>query len=253
MTTFDDDATVTATDPAPRASTGGPRPLALVTGATGGIGRAVVENLAATHRVIAVGRDPERLAGLTDLGPAVETVAADLTDFDKLPALVESLQTLDVLVHAAALGHRLGVAEACPADWQAQLELNVMVPAELTRAALPALRAARGTVVLINSGAGFKASGGNAVYAASKFALRAFGDALRQEVEPDGIRVSSVHPGPTDTPMLRGIFESVGKPYRAEEYIQPATVAAAVRTVVDAGPDVQLTTVSVRPRTEQKG
>lgn len=225
----------------------------MVTGATGGIGRAVVEDLARDHRVIALGRDRQRLEELEEISDHVETVAVDLTDFGSLSDVVVGLERLDVVVHAAAIAHRVAIADATPEDWRAQLELNVMVPAELTRAALPLLRESRGTVVLLNSGAGFTASGGNGIYAASKFALRALGDALRQEVEPDGVRVCSVHPGPVDTPMLRGIYDSVGKPYRADEYIRPESVAAAVRTVVDATPDVQLTTVSVRPRTEQKG
>ena len=66
------------------------------------------------------------------------------------------------------------------------------------------------------------------------------------------MRVASVHPGPTDTAMLRGIHDSIGKPYRAEEYIRPESVAAAVRAVVDASPDMQLASVSVRPRQEQR-
>lgn len=225
------------------------RPVALVTGATGGIGRAVVDSLAVDHRVLAVGRDDHALAQLPE---GVEPRRAELTDFQALPQLVGGLERLDVLVHCAALGHRLSVEDSRPQDWQAQLELNVMVPAELTRLAMPALRRAQGTVVLVNSGAGFTASGGNAVYAASKFALRALADSLRQELEPDLVRVASVHPGPTDTEMLRGIHDSIGKQHRPEEYILPESVAGAVRAVVDASPDMQLTSVSVRPRQEQR-
>ncbi|WP_144793594.1 SDR family oxidoreductase [Kocuria palustris] len=232
-----------------RAQAPGERPVALVTGATSGIGRAAVERLVPDHRVLAVGRDPEALERLPD---GAEPVRADLTDFAALPRLVEGLERLDVLVHAAALGHRATVESARPEDWRAQLELNVMVPAELTRLALPALRRAEGTVVLLNSGAGFTASDGNVVYAASKFALRALADSLRKEVEPDRIRVASVHPGPTDTPMLQGIHDSIGKPYRQDEYIRPESVAAAIRAAVDAPADMQLTTVSVRPRQEQR-
>lgn len=237
-----------AADSNPQAS--GERPVALVTGATSGIGRAVVERLVPDHRVLAVGRDREALAQLPE---GAEPVRADLTDFDALPGLVERLERLDVLVHAAAIGHRATVESARPEDWRAQLELNVMVPAELTRLALPGLRRAEGVVVMLNSGAGFTASAGNTVYAASKFALRALADSLRREVEPERIRVASVHPGPTDTPMLRGIHESIGQPYRQDEYIRPESVAAAIRAVVDASPDMQLTTVSVRPRQEQQG
>lgn len=232
-------------------STTGERPVALVTGATSGIGRAIVEDLAGDHRVLAVGRDPRALAELAELGEQVHPVRAELTAVESLADLLEGVPRLDALVHAAALGHRSTVEAARPEHWRAQLELNVVVPAELTRVALPALRAAQGTVVLLNSGAGFTASPGNAIYAATKFALRALADSLRGEVEADGIRVASVHPGPTDTAMLRGIHESIGQEHRPQEYLRPESVASAVRGVLEVSPDVQLSTVSVRPRREQ--
>ena len=77
---------------------------------------------------------------------------------------------------SAAVAGRTTVEAASVADWRAQLELNVVVPAELTRLLLPALRAARGKVVFLNSGSGLNARAGDAVYAASKFALRALAD-----------------------------------------------------------------------------
>ncbi|MFI7495209.1 SDR family oxidoreductase [Kocuria sp. M4R2S49] len=223
------------------------RPLAVVTGATGGIGRACVVDLARDHDVLALGRDAGRLAELAGL-PHVTVRAADLTDVAALPAVVADLDRVDVLVHSAAVAGRTTVEAASVADWRAQLELNVVVPAELTRLLLPALRAARGKVVFLNSGSGLTAHAGDAVYAASKFALRALADSLRQEVEGDGIVVSSVHPGPVDTQMQRDIQARLGNEYVPERYIRPESVAAAVRAVVDAGEDAQLTSVSVRPR-----
>lgn len=223
------------------------RPLAVVTGATGGIGRACVEDLARDHEVLALGRDAALLAELEG-HPHVTARAADLTDFAALPAVVEDLERVDVLVHSAAVAGRTTVEDASVEHWRSRLELNVVAPAELTRLLLPALRAARGTVVFLNSGSGFTARGGDAVYAASKFALRALADSLRQEVEPDGIVVGSVHPGPVDTPMQRRIQESSGNEYRPERYIRPGSVAAAVRAVVDSGEDAQVTSVTVRPR-----
>lgn len=227
------------------------RPLAVVTGATGGIGRACVVDLARDHDVLALGRDAARLAELAELSH-VTVRAADLTDVEALPGVLADLDRVDVLVHSAAVAGRTTVEAASAADWRAQLELNVVVPAELTRILLPALRAARGKVVFLNSGSGLTARGGDAVYAASKFALRALADSLRQEVADDGVVVSSVHPGPVDTQMQRDIQASRGHEYVPERYIRPESVAAAVRAVVDAGEDAQLTTVSVRPRAESR-
>ena len=227
------------------------RPRAVVTGATGGIGRACVADLARDHDVLALGRDAGRLAELAEI-PHVTVRAADLTDPAELPAAVTGLDRVDVLVHSAAVAGRTSVEGSSVEQWRAQLELNVVAPAELTRLLLPALRAARGTVVFLNSGSGLTARAGDAVYAASKFALRALADSLRQEVAADGIVVSSVHPGPVDTPMQRRIQAGLGNDYVPQRYIRPESVAAAVRAVVDAGEDAQLTTVSVRPRGEAR-
>lgn len=223
------------------------RPRAVVTGATSGIGRACVADLARDHDVVALGRDAERLAELAAV-PHVSVRAAELTDFAALPAVVEGLDRVDVLVHSAGTARRMSAQEASVEDWREHLDLNVVAPAELTRLLLPALRATRGTVVFLNSGSGFTARAGDAVYASSKFALRALADSLRQELEDDGVVVSSVHPGPVDTPMQRRIQAELGNAYAPERYIRPESVAAAVRAVVDAGEDAQLTTVSVRPR-----
>lgn len=227
----------------------GERGVVLLTGATGGMGAAIAADLAADFDVVALGRDAARLAeiGLID---GVYPVALDLLDYGRIAGLLGSLPRLDVLIHTAAIAQRRSVESASVEDWRSHLELNVVAPAELTRAALPALRAASGQVVFINSGAGFTAGAGHSVYSASKFALRSLADSLRKEEEGHGVRVSSVHPGQTDTPMLREDHRLAGAPYSPESYIRPASVAAAVRTVVMAGPDTQITTVSVRPRTE---
>lgn len=225
--------------------------IAVVTGATGGIGRTIVENLSRDHRVIAVGRNPEKLRALATL-PGVEAVECDLTvqlldgTFDAL----DGLPRIDVLVNAAAIAERRSVEQASVRDWRLHLDTNVVAPAELTRKLLPALRAAEGLVVFINSGAGRGAYPGNTVYAATKHALYALADALRKEEASAGVRVTSVAPGPVDTPMLEGLTASAGGDYSPEHYIVPAEVAAAVRAAVDAGPSAQIADVSVRPRIE---
>ena len=119
--------------------------------------------------------------------------------------------------------------------------------AELTRLLLPSLRAARGRVVLINSGQGLSARPGWASYAASKFALRAFADALRAEEAAHGVRVTSLHPGRVDTGMQRGVVAHEGGEYRPEAYLRPESVAGAVLLAVTGPADADLTEMVLRP------
>ncbi|GAA2834608.1 NADP-dependent 3-hydroxy acid dehydrogenase YdfG [Leucobacter komagatae] len=223
------------------------RPVALVTGATGGMGSAIVRELATTHRVIAVGRGREELAELADETGAVPW-AVDLTDGAALAEHAEGLDRLDVLVHAAARGGSLSVTDARAEDWAEHFAVNVTAPAELTRLTLPLLRASQGTVVFIGSGAGTRPVPGSAVYTATKHALRGVADVLRIDEEPFRVRVVTLAPGQTDTAMLRANIPSAD--YRPERYIRPESVAETVRFVVDAPADVQLTDIAVRPRQE---
>ncbi|MEV8338600.1 SDR family oxidoreductase [Leucobacter sp. NPDC077196] len=223
------------------------RPVALVTGASGGMGREIVRDLARTHRVIAVGRNAERLDAVV-----AETGATgwqlDVTDHEEFSRRIAELDRLDVLVHAAAIGDHLSVESADDAAWQHHFEVNVTGPALITRAALPLLRAATATVVFIGSGAGTRAVPGSAVYTATKHALRGVADVLRIDEEPHRVRVVTIAPGQTDTDMLRAGIAA--DDYTPERYIRPESVARTVRFVVDAPADVQLTDIAVRPRQE---
>lgn len=223
------------------------RPTALVTGASGGMGAEIARDLSRTHRVILVGRNAERLAAVA-ADTDGEIWQLDLTDEATLAARMASIDRLDVIVHAAAIAQSLRVDAAVPADWAAHFAINVTAPATLTRLALPLLRAARGTVIFIGSGAGTQPAAGSAVYTASKHALRGLADVLRIDEEPHFLRVTTVAPGQTDTEMLRGLIPA--EAYHPENYVQPSSVARAVRFVVDAPADVQLTDVAVRPRRE---
>jgi NADP-dependent 3-hydroxy acid dehydrogenase YdfG len=223
------------------------RPLALVTGASRGIGAAVATALAPTHDLLLGGRDATALAGVArGLGERALPWPVDLTDPEALAGATERIDELDVLVHSAGVGLLGTVAELAADTWRRQFEVNVVAVAELTRLLLPALRAARGTVVCVNSGAGLAARPGWGSYAASKFALRAFADALRGE-EPS-LRVASVHPGRVDTDMQRTVVAHEGGTYDAARYLRPGSVAAAVLAAVTAGPDAHVTEVVVRPR-----
>lgn len=227
--------------------------IAVITGATGGIGRQIVADLARDHHVYALGRNEEKLAELAAL-PQVTTVACDLVkdllDDGAIPTELAELTRVDVLVNAAAIADRSTIEDSTPTRWRTMFDTNVTVPAELTRLLLPALRAAEGLAVFINSGAGRGAHPGNAIYAATKHALYAVTDALRKEQANEGVRVTTVAPGPVNTPMLQGLNAAANQEYTPERYIVPTEVAAAVRTAVAAGPTAQITDISVRPRVE---
>ena len=224
-----------------------PRPLALVTGASRGIGAAVARALAPSHELLLGGRDVEALERVAAELPGARSWPVELTDDRALADATAGIQRLDVLVHCAGVG-LLGTVEHTPAEvWRRQFEINVVAVAELTRLLLPALRRSGGQVVLLNSGAGHAARPGWASYAASKFALRAFADALRAEESAHGVRVTSVHPGRVDTEMQRGVVAHEGGAYRPDSYLRPESVAAAVLFAATAPADAHLTEVVLRP------
>lgn len=225
-------------------------PSALITGAAGGIGSAIAAALAPTHTLFLGGRPSARLDALAErLG--APTWPLDLTDADSIESAAEVLSELDVLVHNAGVLYPGRVAESIPEQWRASFEVNVTGAVALTLALLPALRAARGHVVFINSGAGQKVSPGMASYSASKFALRAFADALRAD-EPS-LRVTSIFPGRTDSEMQRDLvaYESAvtdgAGEYDPAKFLKPETVAGLVATAVNTPPDGHVHEIVVRP------
>ncbi len=232
-----------------------PVPTYLVTGATRGIGRCLVDQLAGAHQLIALGRSPTALAQL----PVADRVVADLSDPAGLPAALgpllnrldgrhgrHGLDGLDGLVHCAGIATRGRLADASVEAWNRHMAINVVAAAELTRLLLPALRAARATIVFVNSGQGLVASPNSCVYAASKFALRALADSLRGE-EPE-VRVCSVYPGRVATDMQRALRAEEGGRYEPDSYLRPETVAAAIADVLATPPDAVVADITLRPR-----
>ncbi len=208
----------------------------LVTGAGSGIGLELAERLAARgDRVVRLTRDQVDLADTA-------AVAHWATDF------VEELDTLDSLLHVAGTVDLGPVATLDPEVWERHLAVNLTAPAILTSRLLPALRAARGTVVFVNSSAGLTANAEWSAYAASKFGLRALADSLRAEEAGNGVRVTTVFPSRTATPMQEKVHEQEGRTYDASRWIQPATVADSILHVLDLPPDATIPDLVIRPR-----
>lgn len=208
---------------------------------------AIAEALSDTHDLLLGGRDVEALKALASRLPSAQPWPAELTDPQAVEAAVAGIDRLDVLVHSAAISRLGALTELNATDWRDSFELNVVAVAELTRLLLPRLRESSGHVVLINSGTGLKAKAKWGPYAASKFALRAYADVLRAEEEPNGLRVTSVHPGRTATDMQKGVRDFENGTYQPNRYMRPETVAGAVRTVIETPRDAHVHEIVLRP------
>jgi NADP-dependent 3-hydroxy acid dehydrogenase YdfG len=220
-------------------------PTALVTGASRGIGSAIATALAPTHALLLAGRSSTGLRSTAERLGAT-TLLLDLADGEAIEANTASIDELDVLVHAAGVSIPGRVAQSTVDQWRTTFEVNVIGAVALTLALLPALRRAPGQVLFINSGSGRKASPQMASYSASKFALRAFADSLRDS-EPM-LRVTTLYPGRTDTDMQRELVAFEGGEYDPDRFLQPDTIASVVAGVVATPPDGHVHEVVVRPR-----
>jgi len=223
----------------------------VVSGAGSGIGAVLAARLRARGEELwLLARSQARAAELEAAHPGARTLVADLADpagLERALAEADLPDRLDSLLHVAGVVDLEAVAKLDLARWQRQLDVNLTAPALLTRALLPALRAARGTVVFVNSGAGLSANPTWSGYAASKFGLRALADALRGEEQERGVRVTTVYPGRTATPMQEKVHAQEGKEYDAAAWSDPATVAATILHVVDLPADSMIPDVTVRP------
>ncbi len=230
---------------------------AVVTGASSGIGKAIALGLAAQgSKVCLVGRNLETLGQVAmnaKVGSQnIKCYKSDLTLDEDVQKLKEELQSdfgqIELLVHSAGV-ISLGRLESSPIevfDWQ--FRTNVRAPYFLTQSLLPLIRLRHcGQIVFINSSAGLRAGGNMGQYAATKFALKAVADSLRDEVNKDGVRVLSVYPGRTATPMQASIYEKEGRLYEPENLMQPEDVALAVINAVTLPQSAEITEIFVRP------
>jgi NAD(P)-dependent dehydrogenase (short-subunit alcohol dehydrogenase family) len=202
---------------------------ALVTGASSGIGAAIAIAFAdAGWSVMAAGRDEGRLEEVADVSDDLATWAGDLlesADCDELVAdTVDEFGRIDCLVNCAGIIVRGGVDELTDRDWRDTLAINLDVPFFLSRAALPYLLQAGGSIVNIASNWGIEGGERAAAYCASKGGLVLLTRAMALDHSADGLRVNAVCPGDVDTPMLVQEAEQEGK--NLEEYLAEAADAS---------------------------
>ncbi len=227
----------------------------LLTGASSGIGAALASALAARgDRLVLLARSETRARELQQKFTAASVLVADLADPGTLNGLGRQIDgPVHTLVHVAGAVELGPVSRLRLHDWDEQLAVNLTAPAVLTRELLPHLREARGSVVFVNSSAGLTANAGWSAYAASKFGLRAFADALRAEELEHGVRVSSVYPSRTATPMQEKVHEQEGRVYDPSQWLDPNTVADTILHVLDLPELATIPDVTVRPAAPRPG
>ena len=227
----------------------------MITGASSGIGAALARRLAAPGRTLHLqGRDESRLQALAtevdDSGGEAIPHRLDLADPAAVDAEAERLgreiPRLDALVHSAGVVTLGPVESADITDLDRQYAINLRAPFAFTTALSPALTAASGQVVFVNSGAGQRASPGWSQYASSKFGLRALADAYRAEVAERGIRVTTIYPGRTATPMQAEVHRQEGRPYDPDAHAKPDDVASCIEHALEMPRSAIVPEISVR-------
>ncbi|MEU8538797.1 SDR family oxidoreductase [Streptomyces sp. NPDC048717] len=225
----------------------------VITGAGSGIGAAVARRLHARgDELVLHARDAGRAKELAALFPGARTLVGDLADPDRLSwafSHQKMPERVDTLVHVAGVVDLGQVGELTPKAWHHQLNVNLIAPAELTRHFLPQLRVGKGHVVFVNSGSGLRANAEWSAYAASKHGLKALADALRLEEHGNGVRVTSVYPGRTATPMQAKVHQQQGaeEEYDPARWIDPESVATTIVMAIDLPRDAEVNDLTVRP------
>lgn len=233
--------------------------VALVTGATSGIGQAITLELGRLGmRVAAVARRADRLQALkSQLDDLLLPLTADLRDLEAIPALFsrirEEWQGVDVLINNAGLGHETPLIGGNPEKWREMLDVNVLALCACTSEAVLDMqrRGVAGHVVHVSSMAAHRVPPGSGVYSASKYAVRSLTEGLRRELRELGspVRVSSISPGYVETEFHQNYFQSAErarKAYSRYPVLKPEDMARSVRHILEAPAHVQIHDILVR-------
>ncbi|GAB4157622.1 MAG: SDR family NAD(P)-dependent oxidoreductase [Planctomycetaceae bacterium] len=232
----------------------------LITGGGTGIGAACAIALAKEGcNVVITGRREERLketAAQFDGDPAIKTYVCDVGDRDAVNKMfawaAEELGDIDILINSAGVNTQKRLfAELSPDDWDKLLRINATGAYNTMHAVIPQMRERKdGLIINVASIAGLRAGLlGGVAYNASKFAMRALGLSVNNEFFEEGIRVTNIHPGEVDTPILENRPTPVTDEHRAR-ILQPEDVAAAVVMVAKLPPRANVTELTIKPTTQ---
>ncbi|HEU4581222.1 MAG TPA: SDR family NAD(P)-dependent oxidoreductase [Polyangiaceae bacterium] len=232
------------------------RAAAVITGASGGIGRALALRFApSVEHMTLIGRDARRLGELAGdvarRGARARSLVARFDSSEELQELAQELgrsTTVSVLLHAAGEFVKEPVACLAGADFERSLRVNLSAPYVLTRALLGALQRGAGDVVFINSSAVGQRRAGLSAYGASKAGLVALADSLRQECNPLGLRVLSVFLGATATRLQEQLHAGGEQgPYQPGQLLQPSDVAEIIHAALALPRGAEVTDLHLRP------
>jgi NADP-dependent 3-hydroxy acid dehydrogenase YdfG len=220
-------------------------PVFLITGASSGIGAATARQAAAAgYRLVLGARSVDKLQALAEeLGGPDRAVAVrcDVTEWSENEALVAAATSgfgrLDVAFANAGFGAKRGWLEETPEHWKSMVLTNVLGAAYTVRAAIPALKASRGHVLITGSVAGRRVMPGS-LYSVTKWAVTAMGEAVRADLNDTGIRTTLIEPGSTETPF----FDNP-----SENRLEADDIARAVMFAVSQPPHVDVNEILVRP------
>ena len=219
--------------------------VTLITGASTGIGAATARAaVAAGHRVVLAARSEDRLAALAaELGGdgravAIATDVTELSDNERaVQRALDAFGRLDVVFANAGFGAKRGWLEETPEHWRAMVLTNVLGAAFTARAAIPALKASTGHLLITSSVAGRRPLSGS-LYSATKHAVTAMGEALRQDLDGTGVRVTLVEPGMVDTPFFDSPVDGA---------LEADDIARAVMYAISQPAHVDVNEILIRP------
>jgi len=235
--------------------------IAIITGASSGIGKSIALELAKKEvSLCLLGRHLVTLQEVADQALKttlrVECYKVDLSqdqeiiDFGK--SISKEFNGVDILIHCAGAYVASPLESASIADFDRHYKTNVRGPYLLTQELLSLLKASKGDIVFINSSAVLQANTNLSQYTATKMALKAVAESLRQEINAEGVRVLSVYPGRTASPMQAAIFKSEGREYKPELLIQPQDLAALITCTLCLPRSTEVTDIFMRPMLKPK-